>query len=196
MSQGLKIYLPVPSGGTKSVICFLLCEKSVQKTCNETWMQAGYTTHRVSAAYLYNDSLKKLISLSRPIRKALLFQRRAPVKPQWNINMQHNEHVYDTRSNSQWKKYKNGTMQIYPSRRAEMPCDTGSWITMNHVHTACIAHTVYIWPHGRSLRTYVYVPIIMYIAHAWGIPFQNFVSTMKLVYGIGSITLYLSISSC
>ena len=66
--------------------------------------------------------------------------------------------------------------------------------TLHAVHTPCIAHTVYSWPHGRSLC--VHVPIIMYIAHAWRIPFQNFVSTIKLVYGIRSITLYLSISSC
>ena len=48
------------------------------------------------------------------------------------------------------KKYK-----LIQSRRAEMARDTGFWITMNHVHIACIAHTVYSWPHGRSLCTYV-----------------------------------------
>ena len=75
-----------------------------RKPVNETWIQAGYTSHRVSLPYLYNNSLRKLI----------LFQD----GHQWNhsetstpkhMNMQHNEHIHDTRSNSQWRKYKNGT---------------------------------------------------------------------------------------
>ena len=90
------------------------------------------------------------------------------------------------------KNIKMVLCRFIQSRRAEMTCYTGSWITMNHVDTPCIAHTVYSWPHGRSLRTYMYVhvPIIMYTAHAWRIPYQNIVPTIKLVYGS------LSISSC
>ena len=83
---------------TRSV--YMLACVSLHSACtenmNETWMQAGYTAHyhhRVSPPYLHKDSLRKL-----------LFQRRAPVKPQWNVNLQHNEHIHDTRSNSQWKK--------------------------------------------------------------------------------------------
>ena len=121
-------------------------------------MRTGYTTHHVSLQYLYNDSLRKLIPFLRPIRKVLLFQRQAPVKPQWNIDpqktwMQHNEHTctHDTWSNSQWKKYKNGTMQIYPiTTRGN---DTWYWILNNHEpHARCMhcTHTVYSWPHMRG----------------------------------------------
>ena len=114
-----------------------------------------------------------------------------------NMNMQRNEHTctHDTRSNSQWRKYKNSAMQIYPitTRR------NGTWycILNNHEPRAHCMHCT----HSLQLTTWtvpvydVYVTIIMYIAHAWWITFQNFVSTV-LVDVIGSITLYLSISSC
>ena len=103
---------------------------------------------------------------------------------QWNhsetstpksMNMQHNEHTHDTRSNSQWKKYKNGTMQIYPiTTRGN---GTWYWVLNNHEPRARCMHCTHSLqltvPHGRSLCTYMYstymymyvhVPIIKYIA--------------------------------
>ena len=179
-------------------------------------MNAGYTTHRVVPPYLYNDSLRKLI----PFPRTMIWERwffskdghqwnhsetTAKHGPSKNMNMQHNEH--DTRSNSQWKKYKMGTMQIHPITMHRN--GTWYWVLNNHephnyAHCMHCTHSLQLadwW----TLCTNVYVRIIhvhtctcMYTVHVHctlEIQFQNFVSTI-LVYRIGGITLYLSTSTC
>ena len=115
--------------------------------------------------------------------------------PKKNMNMQHNEHTHDTRSNSQWKKYEYGTMQICPiTTRGNA---TWYWVLNNHEPCA----SVYSWLHGRSLCTYIYmymyVQIIKYIAMRGEFPFKTLCRQFLFMWsGLGSIALYLSISSC
>ena len=86
------------------------------------------------------------------------------------------------------KNIKMVLCKFIQSRRAEMPRDTGSWITMNHMHTACIAHTVYSWPHGRSLCTcqFLFMGVSRYIFrfsfYYWpSCPFP------KTLFGLGAL---------
>ena len=91
------------------------------------------------------------------------------------------------------KNIKMVLCKFIQSRLMEMPRDTGSWITMNHVHMHC-THSLQLT--AQTVLVYVRVSGNYKIhCNVRGIPFQNFV-LIVLVYGIGSITLYLSISSC
>ena len=69
------------------------------------------------------------------------------------------------------------------SRRAEMPRDNRSWITMNHVYMHCVHCTHSLQLTARTVP--VYVRVYAMHCNAWRIPFQNFVSTV-LVYVIGT----------
>ena len=64
----------------------------------------------------------------------------------WICNIMNIFMTLDQTANEKNKKMV--LCKFIQSRRTEMTRDTGSWITMNHVHAACIAHTVYSWPHG------------------------------------------------
>ena len=114
-------------------------------SCRRATILIAYRCH------IYNNSLWKLISFPRPIRKVLLFQRRAP---QWNIyhkNMNMQTWIFDQTANE--KNIKMVRCKFIQSRRTEMASDTGSWITMATCALHAL-HTVYSWLHGWTLHVY------------------------------------------
>ena len=90
-------------------------------------------------------------------------------RPPKNMNMQHNEHIHDTRSNSQWKIYKNGTMQIYPITMRWNA--TWYWILNNHEPRArCMHCTHSLQLTAQTVLVYVCVCANYKIhCNAWGI---------------------------
>ena len=189
--QGNPSYNPTfPCRPTPNTLCLHvnMLHSACTENMNETWMQAGYTVLLIA----YRHHIYTTIHLGN------WFPLPDPIESRFfsidGHQLSHNETLIcntmmifmtlDQIANE--KNIKLVLCKFIQSRRPEMARDTGSWITMNHVHTACIAHTVYSWLHGRSLCT-TRVPIIMYSRlHVRGeFPFKTLCRQSSLFMGSG-----------